>query len=99
MGDLGLESPRVRTFAEWLSQTPPSMAIQSAFWFIRLLQATHLLAAGLVVSSGVLTGLRVLGWYRGDLPFDTVWNRFAPWLMWGRHGGDRRGAGPGRTGS
>ena len=73
----------MRAFAEWLSGTAPSVAIQSTFWFIRLLQATHLLTAGVAVASGVLISLRVLGWHRADLPIDAVWRRFAPWLGWG----------------
>ena len=73
----------MRDFAEWLSGTAPSVAIQSTFWFIRLLQATHLLTAGVVAASGVLISLRVLGWHRADLPVDAVWRRFAPWLGWG----------------
>ena len=73
----------MRDFAEWLSGTAPSVAIQSAFWFIRLLQATHLLTAGVVTASGVLIALRLLGWHRADLPVDAVWRRFAPWLGWG----------------
>lgn len=73
----------MRAFAEWLSGTGPSVAIQSTFWFIRLLQATHLLAAGVVTASGVLVALRVLGWHRADQPFAAVWRRFAPWLAWG----------------
>ena len=73
----------MRAFAEWLSGTGPSVAIQSTFWFIRLLQATHLLTAGVVTASGVLLALRVLGWHRADQPFDAVWRRFAPWLAWG----------------
>ena len=73
----------MREFAEWLSGTAPSVAIQSTFWFIRLLQATHLLTAGVVTASGVLMALRLLGWHRADLPVDDVWRRFAPWLGWG----------------
>jgi hypothetical protein len=72
----------VRAFAEWLAGTAPSVAIQSTFWFIRLLQATHLITAGVVTASGVLIALRVLGWHRSDQPFDAVWRRFAPWLAW-----------------
>lgn len=58
------------------------IAIQLTLWFIRLLQATHLLTAGIAVASGVLVSLRVLGWHRADLPVDAVWRRFAPWLGW-----------------
>jgi hypothetical protein len=70
----------VQAFAEWLAGTAPSVAIQSTFWFIRLLQATHLLTAGVVTASGVLIALRVLGWHRADQSFEAVWSRFAPWL-------------------
>jgi hypothetical protein len=70
----------VHAFAEWLSATAPSAVIQSAFWFIRLLQAAHLLTAGVATAAGVLVALRVLGWHRADQPFDGVWRRFAPWL-------------------
>ena len=73
----------MRAFAEWLSGSGPSVAIQSTFWFIRLLQATHLLTAGVVTASGLLIALRVLGWHRADQPFAAVWRRFAPWLAWG----------------
>lgn len=76
-------STRVHAFAEWLSGTGPSIAIQSTFWSIRLMQATHLLTAGVVTAAGVLIALRVLGWHRADQPFDLVWRRFAPWLAGG----------------
>jgi hypothetical protein len=73
----------VRAFAEWLYGTAPSVAIHSTLWLIRLLQATHLVTAGVVAGSGVLIALRALGWQRADEPFETVWRRFAPWLAWG----------------
>jgi uncharacterized membrane protein SirB2 len=70
----------VRAFAEWLSTTAPSVAIQSRFWFIRLLQATHLLTAGVASVSGLMIALRVVGLQRADQPYAAVWARFAPWL-------------------
>jgi len=70
----------LRDIAEWLNRTPPSVWIQSSFWFIRLLQATHLLTAGVVSVSGLMIALRILGLMRADEPFETVWRRFAPWL-------------------
>lgn len=73
----------MHAFADWLSGTAPSVAIQSNFWFIRLLQATHLLAAGIVTAAGVLIALRTLGWHRSEQPFEAVWRRFAPWLYGG----------------
>ena len=71
----------MRAFAEWLYGTAPSVAVHSTFWLIRLLQATHLLTAGVVAGSGVMIALRGLGWQRADQPFDAVWQRFAPWLF------------------
>jgi hypothetical protein len=71
----------VRAFAEWLYGTAPSVAIHSTFWLIRLLQATHLLTAGVAVGSGVMIALRAMGWQRADEPFEDVWKRFAPWLV------------------
>ena len=70
----------MHAFAEWLSRTGPSVAIQSAFWFIRLLQATHLITAGVACVSGLMIALRVLGLQRADQSFAAVWARFAPWL-------------------
>ena len=70
----------MRAFAEWLYGTAPSVAIHSTFWLIRLLQATHLLTAGVAVGSGVMIALRAIGWQRADEPFEAVWKRFAPWL-------------------
>ena len=70
----------MRAFAEWLYDTTPSVAIHSTLWLIRLLQATHLLTAGVAVVSGVMIALRALGWQRADQPFAAVWRRFAPWL-------------------
>lgn len=70
----------MRAFAEWLYGTAPSVAIHSTLWLIRLLQATHLLTAGVAVGSGVMIALRAIGWQRADEPFETVWKRFAPWL-------------------
>jgi hypothetical protein len=71
----------VRAFGEWLYGTAPSVAVHSTFWLIRLLQATHLLTAGVAVASGVMIALRALGWARADEPFEAVWRRFAPWLV------------------
>lgn len=73
----------MRAFAEWLYGTAPSVAVHSTLWLIRLLQATHLLTAGVVAASGIMLALRALRWQRADQPFEAVWQRFAPWLGWG----------------
>lgn len=70
----------MHAFAEWLSRTDPSVAIQSTFWLIRLLQAMHLATAGVACVSGLMIALRALDLQRADQPFAAVWARFAPWL-------------------
>ena len=61
----------------------PSVAIHSTVWLIRLLQAVHLVTAGVVAGSGIMIALRALDWQRADEPFEAVWQRFAPWLASG----------------
>ena len=73
----------MRAFAEWLYGTPLSVTIHSTTWVVRLLQAAHLLTAGIVTGSGVAIALRAMGWHRADEPFEAAWRRFAPWLGWG----------------
>lgn len=73
----------MREFAEWLYGTGASAAIYSTPWLIRVLQAAHLLGAGVVAGSGVMIALRVLSLQRADEPFAAVFARFAPWLTWG----------------
>jgi hypothetical protein len=73
----------VRAFAEWLYGTSPSVAVHSTLWLIRILQAVHLLTAGVVAGSGVMIALRAIGWQRADEPFEANWKRFAPWLAGG----------------
>lgn len=73
----------MRVFGEWLYGTGLSGAVHSTFWLIRLLQATHLLTAGIVAVAGVMIALRALGLQRADEGFADVWRRFYPWLKWG----------------
>jgi hypothetical protein len=71
---------RMHAFAEWLSSTAPSAAVATTFWLIRLLQAAHLVTAGVAIASGLAIALRVLVLQRASEPFEEVWARFAPWL-------------------
>jgi hypothetical protein len=71
----------VSGFGEWLQTTAVSETIQSVKWIIPLLQSIHILTIGIVFVSSLMIALRVLGRMRTDEPFETVWQRFAPW-MW-----------------
>jgi hypothetical protein len=72
----------MHAFAQWLRHTPVSEAIWSALWLIRLVQGVHLLAAGVVLVSGMAIALGALGWRFRDESSAEVWRRFAPWLGW-----------------
>lgn len=68
-------------FAEWLSQTSLSLAIQTRnAWVIPTLQSIHIVAIGMVLGSVFMIDLRVLGWAGRDQTLRQTTNRFGPWL-------------------
>lgn len=68
-------------FAEWLSQTSLSLAIQTRNgWVIPTLQSIHIVAIGMVVGSVFMIDLRILGWAGQDQTLRQTTNRFGPWL-------------------
>lgn len=69
-------------FAEWLSQTPLSLAIQSHEWVIPSLQSVHIVAIGVVLGSVLMIDLRILGWAGRDQSLAQTTARFGPWLSW-----------------
>ena len=69
-------------FIEWLSQTPPSLAIQTHSWVIPTIQSIHIVAIGVVVGSVFMIDLRVLGWAGRDQTLMETVGRFGPWLTW-----------------
>jgi hypothetical protein len=68
-------------FAQWLAATPVSQDIQRALWLIPLLQAIHILAIAMVLSSVAMVDLRILGLTGSQTMTETA-RRFVPWL-WG----------------
>ena len=56
----------VSQFAEWLSQTSLSLAIQTHEWMIPTVQSIHIVAIGVVLASVFMIDLRVLGWAGRD---------------------------------
>jgi hypothetical protein len=72
----------VTQFAEWLSQTPLSLAIQSREWVIPSLQSVHIVAIGVVLASVLMIDLRILGWAGRDQSLAQTTARFLPWLSW-----------------
>jgi hypothetical protein len=72
----------VRQFAEWLSQTSLSLAIQNHEWVIPTVQSIHIIAIGLVLGSVFMIDLRILGWAWRDQTLRQTTARFGPWLSW-----------------
>jgi hypothetical protein len=72
----------VTAFAEWLSQTALSLAIQSHEWVIPSLQSVHIVAIGVVLGSVLMIDLRIIGWAGRDQSLAQTTARFGPWLSW-----------------
>ena len=70
-------------FAEWLSQTSLSLAIQSHEWVIPTVQSVHIIAIATVLGSVFMIVLRILAWAGRDQTLAQTTARFGPWLSWG----------------
>jgi hypothetical protein len=70
----------VKKFADWLSQTSASLAIQQHEWVIPTVQSIHIIAIGIVLGSVFMINLRILGWAGRDQTMIHTWARFGPWL-------------------
>jgi hypothetical protein len=70
-------------FAVWLSQTYPSVLIQTHnSWVIPTIQSIHITGIGIVLASVFMMDLRILGLAGRDQTLHQTTNRFGPWLMW-----------------
>ena len=67
-------------FAEWLSQTSLSLAIQSHEWVIPTVQSVHIIAIAAVLGSVFMIVLRIVGWAGRDQTLAQTTARFGPWL-------------------
>jgi len=67
-------------FAEWLSQTGISIAIQTHEWIIPTVQSIHIGAIGVILTSVFMIDLRILGWAGRDQTLLETTSRFGPWL-------------------
>jgi hypothetical protein len=70
-------------FALWLSQTYPSVLIQTHNgWMIPTIQSIHIAGIGIVLTSVFMMDLRILGLVGRDQTLRQTTSRFGPWLMW-----------------
>jgi hypothetical protein len=72
----------MQALAQWLGSTQISHTIQRAIWLVALLQAIHILAIAMVLSSVAMVELRILGVTRSQSIADTA-HRFMPWIWTG----------------
>ncbi len=70
----------IHELTKWLAASSASEAIQQIFWLVPLVQTVHLLAIGILVSSGLLLGLRLLGLAWQDQTIAATARRFLPWI-------------------
>lgn len=70
-------------FALWLSETYPSVLIQTHNgWMIPTIQSIHIAGIGIVLTSVFMMDLRILGLAGKDQTLRQTTQRFGPWLMW-----------------
>ena len=72
----------IHELTKWLAASAASETIQRIFWLVPVVQTVHLLAIGILLSSGLLLGLRLLGlaWTQQSIA-DTA-RRFLPAVWW-----------------
>ena len=67
-------------FAQWLSETQLSLAIQTHLWVIPLVQSIHIVCIGIVIAAVFMIDLRIFGWAGHDQTLEQTTRRFSPWL-------------------
>ena len=71
-------------FAEALYQSPLSLFLQrGASWLIPTTQSIHILAIAVVLSSVLMTNLRVLRLAGTAHSIEQITKRYLPWIWWG----------------
>jgi hypothetical protein len=70
-----------RGFADWLSTTPLSAALQDAAWVIPVSQSIHIMAVSVLFASACMINLRILGLTRYGRTVSQLAHTLLPW-MW-----------------
>jgi len=73
----------IASFAQWASNLPLSLTIQTTKWAIPSLQTVHILAIAGVMAAAFMINLRVLGVAAVAQPTGDVARRFLPWIWVG----------------
>ena len=73
----------MRSFLEWVGQTPWSIALLESFWVWPLVESSHVLALGLFAGTAWMMDLRLLGYSFRAVPVSEFRNRMLPWTRGG----------------
>jgi hypothetical protein len=72
----------LHSFADWLVNTAPSIALAKSPWVVPSMQTTHIVAIAILFSSVLMVALRVIGWAGQDQTLKATVERFCLWF-WG----------------
>lgn len=72
----------LHSLANWLVNTPQSIALAKSSWVVPSMQTTHIVAIAILFSSVLMVGLRVMGWAGQDQTLKATVERFCLWF-WG----------------
>lgn len=74
----------MKSFAEWLSTTSPSVFLQTHnAWAIPVIQSIHIIGIAAVFGAAFMIYLRILGWAGADQTLRQTADRYGPWLTKG----------------
>lgn len=71
----------IKTFGNWLYETPVSTSIREISWVIPTIQSIHIVAIAVLIGSALVSDLRLAGVLATDETPGAVVRRFLPW-MW-----------------
>ncbi len=72
----------IKTFIDWLYDTPFSSFIRDTDGLIAFVQSVHILAIAAVFGSALAIELRILRWFGTEASLSIIARRFLPWLWW-----------------
>lgn len=72
----------MRSFAEWLAGTPPSLMLAQSSWIVPTAQTIHIVAISILWSSVLMVGLRLMGWAARSQALSATVERFRPWFWY-----------------
>lgn len=73
----------IRSFLEWLGNTPWSVMLLESYYVWPLLESTHVLTLALFVGTAVMMDLRLVGFAFRGVPVSAFTHRLLPWTRIG----------------